>query len=465
MAARGSPRSPRISPASRVVRRSKRPRGGVPHLSFGAARGHADTSAAHGRALAARAAVATLASREGARRVTLDANTAAAAAAAAAATAAATAAAAASAERSARALLHSEGRAAVLKDERLLRSALATIEAPELSRVVSRAMRVMLAAVADALLKLNWALVNVALASLIGALEPRLSDGTLDMRMTRRLLELLIQRADRRAADQAVNWISEWFERRHATYCELLLQSMASTPSGRANTNAWREARVSTVCRLSRRLHSAMMGCRMPAPARWPTISYEQWVLMVKGDLAIQLKHPETWESLVGTPSATVATPPPPSQPCAPPRDAPDPDWMPCAAKAERLEGVFAYHEMQRIKATGRGSDVTHLTRRAWALEFGVTGGDRIVKECLKRWKGDVARHRSNATCLDPALAALRASEHAARFSKAQFGAIVAPVAKSALATERLFVFLREKGYVVNTSGGGGLRFRVVPAC
>ena len=88
----------------------------------------------------------------------------------------------------------------------------------------------------------------------------------------------------------------------------------------------------------------------------------------------------------------------------------------------------------------------------------------RSQVRCLKRWKGDVARHRSNATCLDPALAALRASEHAARFSKAQFGAIVAPVAKSALATERLFVFLREKQHVVNTSGGGGLRFRVVLA-
>ena len=82
----------------------------------------------------------------------------------------------------------------------------------------------------------------------------------------------------------------------------------------------------------------------------------------------------------------------------------------------------------------------------------------------MRRWRVDLAIHRSNAACLAPALAALRASEHAARFSRANFDGIVAPVAQSAKATERLFVFLREKKYVVNASGAGELRFRVVPA-
>ena len=121
---------------------------------------------------------------------------------------------------------------------------------------------------------------------------------------------------------------------------------------------------------------------------------------------------------------------------------------MPGANQAERLEGVFAFFEMTRMREKAEGGAVPRASptvRRTWEDELSMIGGDMSMKERLRQWRVDLAVHRSNAACLAPALAALRASEHAARFSRAKFDDIVAPDAQSAKATERLFVFLREK--------------------
>ena len=83
------------------------------------------------------------------------------------------------------------------------------------------------------------------------------------------------------------------------------------------------------------------------------------------------------------------------------------------------------------------------------------------MQKCVTKWKDDLALHRSNALVATPALAALRASEHAAKFTTSQFESIVGPVAESARATHALWLYLLDAGLIAHTRGGKGLRYLV----
>ena len=79
----------------------------------------------------------------------------------------------------------------------------------------------------------------------------------------------------------------------------------------------------------------------------------------------------------------------------------------------------------------------------------------------LKRWRGDLARHRHNAASYLPAIGALRTSAHAASFSYQQYEGVVAEIAKSAVATADLWFFLKTRGDVARLRGREP-RYRVV---
>ena len=173
--------------------------------------------------------------------------------------------------------------------------------------------------------------------------------------------------------------------------------------------------------------------------SRWPTISHEQARRLARGELTIELAHaPPRSLAFKGRASGTVAT---------------------------RLEGVFAFFEMERQRKIAAKETpvpiITSSVRDGWRREFGILGGDIVMQKCVTKWKGDLARHRSNALLATQALAALRASEHAAKFSIGQFESIVGSIAESARGTRMLWLYLLDAGLIGHTRGGKGLRYRV----
>ena len=201
--------------------------------------------------------------------------------------------------------------------------------------------------------------------------------------------------------------------------------------------------------------------------SRWPTISHEQARRLARGELTIELAHaPPRSLAFKGRASGTVATPPP-SAVMAPGErlDVPHTIWMPCVEQVERLEGVFAFFEMERQRKIAAKETpvpiITSSVRDGWRREFGILGGDIVMQKCVTKWKGDLARHRSNALLATQALAALRASEHAAKFSIGQFESIIGSIAESARGTRMLWLYLLDAGLIGHTRGGKGLRYRV----
>ena len=117
----------------------------------------------------------------------------------------------------------------------------------------------------------------------------------------------------------------------------------------------------------------------------------------------------------------------------------------------------------RRARATPKMKDVraSPAMKESWASEFMVTGGVEAISRALRYWRADLARHLSNAAMAPHALSALRASTHAAAFSYQQYEAIVAEIAKSAVATAMLWVHLEAKGSVRRKRGGGPARYQV----
>ena len=277
------------------------------------------------------------------------------------------------------------------------------------------------------------------------------------------LLNQLVKRLRSEGADEVIELLIDWFGHRGSTLRTLKYKSVPPSPQ----TDRRRLARMRTVDRLCARLHDSMVGQPPRYELRWPTISHEQAVKLARGELTIELAHaPPRPIAFNGRASGTVATLTPsvviPPGEC---HDLPDEVRMPRVSQVERLEGVFAFFEMERqrkIAAEERPVPIiTVSVRDRWRKEFGIIGGDKVMQKCVTKWKDDLARHRSNALVATPALAALRASEHAAKLTPGQFESIVGPVAESARATHALWLYLLDAGLIVHTRGGKGLRYRV----
>ena len=352
------------------------------------------------------------------------------------------------AERDARALRREQG-CALLQDEYLLRVALAAIEPDELVEVAPRAIEQILAAAGAASAKLSTLRMNMALAALLRAL------GAAGRAKLREMLTAQTKTHDEACA--AIEQYVAWFESpvRQRKFADLCYESPVS------QTNLDRERRCTRVYKLIGRLRYAGAGLPQVPPPRWPTISFGNSLKLDDGTFTFPLQHSAslcTNPSCV--PSPTVSTPLPATHWSLlrrPPRRKPQQLLpMTSAAQAERLEGVFAAWEIERRRrATAGEKDIraSPAVKEKWVTEFRVLGGIEAVTMALKRWRGDLARHRHNAASYLPAIGALRTSAHAASFSYQQYEGVVAEIAKSAVATADLWFFFKTRGYVARLRG------------
>jgi len=165
-----------------------------------------------------------------------------------------------------------------------------------------------------------------------------------------------------------------------------------------------------------------MLGVKKATPPRWPTISFADSVKLDAGALTLPLQHAApVCADPSCDPSPTVSTPLPVASTPPPPLREPSPwAFTTTAAQAERLEGVFAAWEIEnrrRAVVKEKARRISPKVKAGWVEEFGVTGGDETVTTALRRWRADLARHRSNAALYPHALGALRVSAHAESFS------------------------------------------------